>query len=1444
MFWRRPQSAPQAGAGVLPLDVILAEEHDRIHGDTVRVRQDRISLLFTVEQVRNPAAIARMLRDARVHALRRAASLDHRSEGETPLDRSLQYILGGEVDASDPTDTLLRSLTDYAKARGRATQQGVIPEGSHEPSGEMVAALLTRLNELVEQDHLAARPAFAHLVDGDALAQLGEEEEANRARQLANRLLLESVFRDAVTSYRELRLQLLFASVRETDTAALCLSGGGIRSATFALGVIQGLARKNVLGKFDYLSTVSGGGYIGAWLSSWMCNAGPDSVHADLSARTKSVVQPEPAPLRYLRTFARYLSPRTGLLSSDTWTLLATIIRNLLLNWLVLLPLLAAMLFLPRLAVELLRTQRAEIIDMSNDFPLSAIVGTGLGLILLTCGLATLHLERASLTGTKPRRHRLGLRASLIAAAVAAALLSEPYIEARTPWALSEDAAGFIALVGFGLVALVVLGVIANVAISWLIAGRVGQPRTVLAYGIGPIVAGIAALSTSWYVVFSAQRDYERAHKVMNSWFTNSYPGDPLAAAFDMLSSSWDVSLAIILIGTGVQFTAWFVGAGRRRGAAADAGAVLVTSVVGAMASLAFASWSMIQATMADPEVFQVTFGVPAYLLILLLGTQLWAGLSGTRVVSAETEWWARINAWLMIAIMGWLAFAGLALFGARLLDTHLYDRWIAGLGGISGVITLLLGGGSRTPAMGRAGPASGPTLARRLVLSLAAPVFACILIVTLARADNALIESACAVPHFPGCDVRDEDRRIRAVETLARERVADQHRFGEQLSFATGIDAALESLLSNVPDRFRSPDWAQDYLNGRRTLADGRVLHDSSLARERRANWPTEARQLLQSLTPGVTSATASAHEVDRSLVERSHQYTALVLQADSTLGLSNVGNVGLWDSFLDRRTFVYDNDRKLADHLANRATSMSSAMLNASSLWQTLDSTVTDTTLIAEAHAIADRVRDRVESGLGTEEQLRADSVTRARSEAVTSALLLRAVTASRSPLAAAQTTAVLILLLLLFALLLGNRIDSNRFSLHGMYRSRLVRTFLGASRDLADRVAHPFTGFDVHDDLPIGQLWPGQVVEDVRKPAGRPSSRPPFHIVNVALNLVAGRNLAWQQRKAEPMTITPLHAGSHFLGYRRTSVPPLWSGPAPALYGGGQGITLGTAITISGAAASPNAGYHSSPLVTFLMTIFNARLGWWLGNPGAAGATTFDRHTPQYKLLPVLNEMFGLTTDRSRYVYLSDGGHFENLGLYEAVLRRCRFIVVSDAGCDPTFTFEDLGNAVRKVRVDLGIPIEFPNGVGIHARGDVPGEHVAIGRVRYSAVDMPAGARREDEYDGVLIYLKPVVYGKNEPHDVINYSATRPDFPHESTADQFFTESQFESYRQLGEYTALSIFEAAGAQSTVVPLAKRAGSLLSQWPHFNEPGRVAAVPLGEGLSPMDPTLIPAAG
>ena len=351
-----------------------------------------------------------------------------------------------------------------------------------------------------------------------------------------------------------------------------------------------------------------------------------------------------------------------------------------------------------------------------------------------------------------------------------------------------------------------------------------------------------------------------------------------------------------------------------------------------------------------------------------------------------------------------------------------------------------------------------------------------------------------------------------------------------------------------------------------------------------------------------------------------------------------------------------------------------------------------------------------------------------------------------------------------LLVFGIVSGRLIDTNMFSLHAMYRARLIRAYLGASRPEGDRDPNPFTGFDDNDNLHLRDLWPRPV------PAG--GNQHPLHVINATLNLVAGENLAWQERKAESFTFSPLHCGSANVGFRPTQDDR--DDPASAGYAGSRGASLGTAMAISGAAASPEMGHRSSPVLSLLLTFFNVRLGWWLGNPGDAGQHVFHRSNPRSSLGPIIDEALGRTADRSPYVYLSDGGHFENLGLYEMVRRRCHTIVVVDATADPTGVCADLGNAVRKIRVDMGIPIDIG---GLRRAAPLPPSACAVGRIRYSCVDR--GAR-----DGTLIWIRPVPGPAVSP-DVAAYAKAHPAFPNESTADQWFTESQFESYRQLGSH-----------------------------------------------------------
>jgi hypothetical protein len=356
-------------------------------------------------------------------------------------------------------------------------------------------------------------------------------------------------------------------------------------------------------------------------------------------------------------------------------------------------------------------------------------------------------------------------------------------------------------------------------------------------------------------------------------------------------------------------------------------------------------------------------------------------------------------------------------------------------------------------------------------------------------------------------------------------------------------------------------------------------------------------------------------------------------------------------------------------------------------------------------------------------------------------------------------------------------AKRINVNRFSMHGVYRNRLTRAFLGTARPT--RHPDPFTGFDPADNPRLTRLY-------TRGPAARRL----FPLINMALNLTSDRRNDWAERKAASFTATPLSCGSAVLGddgrYVRTDHYAGNEYPMARRGGTDAGISLATAMTISGAAVSPNWGYHSSPLTAFLMTLFNVRLGAWLPNPAVVtSAADLNLAMPRNALYSMLGDLLGISTSENPAIYLSDGGHFENLGLYEVLRRRCRLVVVVDAGQDQNCAFADLGNAIRKAFVDLEVEVTL-NHPFIAPRPDV-GKPVdpkalgfAMGTIRY----------REGR-PGLLLYVKPSWLAEL-PADVEAYGVANPEFPHENTLDQWFTESQFESYRRLGEFQMTRILE----------------------------------------------------
>jgi len=366
---------------------------------------------------------------------------------------------------------------------------------------------------------------------------------------------------------------------------------------------------------------------------------------------------------------------------------------------------------------------------------------------------------------------------------------------------------------------------------------------------------------------------------------------------------------------------------------------------------------------------------------------------------------------------------------------------------------------------------------------------------------------------------------------------------------------------------------------------------------------------------------------------------------------------------------------------------------------------------------------------------------------------------------------------------------RFDINEFSMNNFYKTRLIRAYLGASN--IPRNADTFTDFDRKDDIPLSKLRYNERKEGQKY--GRYDG--PIPIINCALNLVGTRQLALQERKADSLSITP-----YFFGFEhRSSEPRRISGPdeevrhrafTEAAYreidSYEKEIHLGDSIAVSGAAVSPNMGYRSTAGLAFLLTVFNIRLGAWVANPKVS--SKLNRLTPRFAFLPLISEMFARTNEDTKHVYLSDGGHFENLGLYELVRRRCRYIVVSDAGADPSMEFADLSNAIRKIRTDFGFDIDIDVSEIEKDEDGISKSHIAVGTIHYDRIDQNA-------QPGFLIYIKASVTG-NEPADITGFRKEHSSFPHQSTADQWFTESQFSSYRVLGKHIVSKALDACGS------------------------------------------------
>jgi hypothetical protein len=374
--------------------------------------------------------------------------------------------------------------------------------------------------------------------------------------------------------------------------------------------------------------------------------------------------------------------------------------------------------------------------------------------------------------------------------------------------------------------------------------------------------------------------------------------------------------------------------------------------------------------------------------------------------------------------------------------------------------------------------------------------------------------------------------------------------------------------------------------------------------------------------------------------------------------------------------------------------------------------------------------------------------------------------------------------------FAWVCSNRFDLNTFGLNQFYRNRLVRCYLGATRwEPGKRKPHPFTGFDKNDDLFLSDLQ--TVGLGNGHTAGenfcKERFRGPFPIINCTLNLGGSSDLEVHTRQGASFMVTPLFAGA---SRKKVGYAPTLN-PQQLTFAGG--VRLGEAISVSGAAASPNMGYNTSPLVSFLLTLFNVRLAWWFPNPASERFWDKDR-APSGSGIYLASELLGLANENRGFVNVSDGGHFENLGVYELIRRKARVIIACDAECDQDLSFGSLGNLVRICETDFGAQIDLDVTSIRKESNKMSRAHCAVGKITYS-----------NGTQGYLIYLKASITG-DEDIGVEEYRSGHPTFPHESTSNQFYREDQFEAYRRLGHHIADRAFRDAEDEPSPVEVATK--------------------------------------
>lgn len=357
--------------------------------------------------------------------------------------------------------------------------------------------------------------------------------------------------------------------------------------------------------------------------------------------------------------------------------------------------------------------------------------------------------------------------------------------------------------------------------------------------------------------------------------------------------------------------------------------------------------------------------------------------------------------------------------------------------------------------------------------------------------------------------------------------------------------------------------------------------------------------------------------------------------------------------------------------------------------------------------------------------------------------------------------------------FITLLGLITNPNATSFHRFYRKQLADAFLHFAGTRMNTRLHKLEHTNEDEDMA------------------------PYPLINTTLNLLSSKDPNFLGSKASDyFLLSPKFCGAKLVGYVPTAQTK-----------GYRELTLPSAITISAAAVNPGMGAYSNRLLSFITTLLNLRLGFWIWNPMKLNSKYPVPWWPSY----FFYELFGYISTDKLMVNISDGGHIENLGVIELLRRRCRLIIAVDAEADPDYTFGALENLSVRARNELGIDIRFrPDQIPEETIRPKP-SHGYSDR-RFAVADMyqlwdkvegPNGeeiVHYENNKIGTFVYVKSSVtapVGRPEiaredwlKYGTYKYKIYKPAFPHESTADQFFDPIQWESYYQLGQWLAADI------------------------------------------------------